>query len=149
MTPQKGLVLIPGSATLDGMDGQRVYTFDVEPMGAPRMNRSDAWRGRVVVERYHAYRDALRLMANLQGFTLPDRFSITFYLPMPASWSGAKRRRMNGTPHQQKFDIDNGLKGLLDALRTDDAGIWAIDGLYKVWAEEGWIEIMVRDERAS
>lgn len=126
----------------------RTHIFEIEPMGAPRMNRSDAWRGREVVGRYVAYRDTLRLLANLQRFTLPDRFSVTFYLPMPASWTGAKKRRMDGQPHQTKPDWDNCCKAFVDSLRGDDAGIWTVDGVYKRWAYRGRIEVTVAMQTA-
>jgi len=39
---------------------------------------------------------------------------------------------MLGEPHQSKPDIDNFLKGLLDAVFEDDSAVWSI------WAEKRW-----------
>ena len=66
---------------------------------------------------------------------------ISFVLPMPKTWSKAKRNRMNGQPHQQTPDIDNLLKGLLDAVYADDKCVWMLRGLSKTWGTEGYIEI--------
>jgi Holliday junction resolvase RusA-like endonuclease len=60
---------------------------------------------------------------------------------MPKSWPAAKRDRMNGKLHKQKPDLDNLLKGLLDALYREDshvASVWA----EKRWAPNGYIEVI-------
>lgn len=114
--------------------------FDITPMGAPRMNRADAWKGRAVVLRYRLFRDTLRLQARNLGFALPDSFVATFYLPMPPSWSEKKKQLMDGKPHQQKPDASNLLKALEDALRTDDERIWDPHPR-KFWARKGRIVI--------
>ncbi len=115
-------------------------SFDIIPMGAPRMNRADAWKGRAVVLRYRLFRDTLRLQARNLGFALPDAFDVLFELPMPPSWSEKKRRENTGQPHKQKPDLDNLEKALTDTLRDDDSGIWCVSAR-KVWAEKGRIVI--------
>ncbi len=65
---------------------------------------------------------------------------ITFVLPMPPSWSKKKRDAMDGQPHQQKPDLDNLKKSLLDALFEDDSHIWDAR-TSKVWGETGMIII--------
>ncbi|XMB29678.1 RusA family crossover junction endodeoxyribonuclease [Pantoea allii] len=65
---------------------------------------------------------------------------VTFVMLMTPSWSAKKRALMNGQPHQQKPDIDNLTKSLLDALFEDDAHIWDV-WASKVWGEEGLIII--------
>ncbi len=124
------------------------YIFKVTPMGAPRMSRQDRFMGREVVTRYKAFGILLRNQALRQKFTLPDKISFTFTLPMPASWSGKKRERMIGTPHQQKPDIDNLIKAFMDGItyrdKLSDATVWYVNAT-KLWGEEGLIE--VEDER--
>lgn len=69
---------------------------------------------------------------------------IIFIIPMPKSWSQKKRDLMNGQPHQQKPDIDNLTKSLLDALFDDDSHIWDIR-TSKVWGEMG--QIIIEDAK--
>jgi Holliday junction resolvase RusA-like endonuclease len=59
---------------------------------------------------------------------------------MPASWSQKKRDRLCGQPHQSKPDIDNLIKGFMDALLKDDARIWEVRAS-KVWDVSGGIEV--------
>lgn len=65
---------------------------------------------------------------------------ITFVMPMPQSWSKKKRASMDCQPHQQKPDLDNLTKSLLDALFEDDSHIWDAR-TSKVWGETGMIII--------
>jgi Holliday junction resolvase RusA-like endonuclease len=58
---------------------------------------------------------------------------------MPKSWSKRKKATMAKCPHTQKPDLDNLLKALLDACYDDDACVWHICGLSKVWDWEGKI----------
>lgn len=110
----------------------------VEPMGAPRQVRSDVWRPREVVLRYRAYRDTIR--AQFSG-DVPDDLRLRFHMAMPPSWSDKKRERMLGQPHRQKPDIDNLVKGFMDALLEDDSHVWRIFA-EKVWSDGGGIETL-------
>ena len=118
-------------------------TFNIDPVAKPRMSKRDQWKERPVVSKYFAFRDQIRYLLRLKGIqSTPGAIgSITFNIPMPASWSGKKRREMNGIPHQQTPDLDNYLKGLLDDLCTEDKHIHSIGKLKKVWAEAGSIEM--------
>lgn len=107
------------------------FTSHLEPMGAPRMTRADAWKKRPVVLRYHAFKDKLRhdckgIDQNASGVTW---FA---YFPMPDSWSKKKKAAMSGLLHRQKPDRDNVDKGVLDALFPNDAGI-ASGSINKFW----------------
>lgn len=114
--------------------------FDITPIGKPRMSQSDRWAHRPVVDAYYAFKDELNLKANLKRFSLPDQFEVVFHLPMPPSWSQKKRTQMEGRPHQQKPDLDNCVKSLLDCLKPDDSTVWDIQAR-KLWAQEGRIVI--------
>lgn len=100
------------------------------------MTQSDRWKERPPVVRYRHYCDDVRLYE----IRVPEAGAhITFVLPMPKSWSKKKRAEMDGQPHQQKPDIDNLTKALLDALFEDDAHIW------DVRTSKRWGEIGMRD----
>ncbi|MBN3093504.1 RusA family crossover junction endodeoxyribonuclease [Pectobacterium brasiliense] len=112
-------------------------TYNITPLGKPRMTQRDKWQKRLPVLRYRAFCDEVRL----NKITLPESgWHVTFVLPMPPSWSKKKRSEMNGKPHQQKPDKDNLEKALLDAIFDDDSRIW--DGrVSKIWGEVGKIII--------
>jgi Holliday junction resolvase RusA-like endonuclease len=51
---------------------------------------------------------------------------------------------MEGRPHQSKPDIDNLLKGFMDALLEDDARIWEVKAS-KLWGVNGSIKVQIND----
>lgn len=110
--------------------------IQITPVGKPRMTQRDRWAKRAPVVRYHAYCDELKLQ--LPGYNLPGELRIEFGIPMPKSWSKAKRERMDGQPHTSKPDIDNLAKAFMDAFKTDDSHVWHLDG-DKYWAPDGYI----------
>jgi len=112
--------------------------YNITPVPKPRQTRADKWKQRPVVLRYRAYADIVRA----HKINIPEAgVIIRFVLPMPKSWSDKKKKEMNMLPHQQKPDIDNLLKALLDAVHKDDSHIWQISGLSKVWGRKGQIII--------
>lgn len=119
--------------------------FNITPVPKPRQTQRDRWHKRPAVMRYRAFCDEVRMA----GIALPDAgWHVTFVLPMPKSWSGKKRAQMTGKPHQQRPDRDNLEKALLDALFSEDCGIW--DGrTTKVWGEMGQIIITTAGEMAQ
>jgi len=119
------------------------YRFDVVPVAAPRMNRADRWKRRACVVRYFAYRDQVRAKAIEYGITLPNAFTVTFYMAMPKSWSKKKKAAHVGKPCQSKPDLDNVLKGFMDALRTNDASVYAVSAS-KFWSEQPGVVLAVR-----
>ena len=110
--------------------------YDIIPVPKPRMTRSDKWKQRACVMRYWAFKDKV-LEA---GIKLGDTVDVMFYVPMPKSWPKKKKLEMNGKPHQQKPDIDNYLKALLDAVLKDDSHVYRTVA-EKQWAESGGMEI--------
>lgn len=111
--------------------------YIITPVGKPRMTRADKWKQRPPVMRYRMFCDEARL----HGIRVPENgVHITFVLPMPQSWSKKKRASMDGQPHQQKPDLDNLTKSLLDALFEDDSHIWDAR-TSKIWGETGMIII--------
>ena len=100
------------------------------------MTRRDRWAKRPCVLRYWAYRDEVRL----RRVAVPSRCRVVFVLPMPESWSRAKREAMLGKPHCSTPDLDNLVKGLLDAVHANDAHIHTVHAA-KIWGGYGEIRI--------
>ncbi len=111
--------------------------YQITPVPKPRQTQSDKWNKRPSVMRYRAFADEVRL----SKIVIPESgLHITFVLPMPDSWSKKKQDRMEGEAHQQKPDLDNLIKALLDALFHDDSHIWDFR-VTKTWGVEGAIEL--------
>jgi Holliday junction resolvase RusA-like endonuclease len=116
---------------------------NIEPMGAVRMTT----RGKYVkdnAKRYLNYKSIIysEVLSQLNGVYAPmDEaigISIVFHMPIPASWSKKKKVEAVGKFCTTKPDVDNLLKGLLDALNgllwVDDNRIVAVD-VRKEYAE--------------
>lgn len=111
-------------------------SYPITPVPAPRMTRSDKWRKRPCVMRYFAFRDKVREL----GIVLPIPYKVTFWMPMPPSWSKKKRDEWHGKPHMNRPDKDNLEKALLDSLYEDDAEVWS-GWVEKRWAHDGYITV--------
>ena len=127
------------------------YLFDVIPVGAVRMTRSDKWktnpnhsdpmkRQRKAVKMYFDFKNVLTLQANLMKFTLGEYLDAVYFMPMPDSWSEKKKQRMNGFPCKVKPDTDNITKAIKDALKKNDSDVWW-EKAEKRWAYRGSILI--------
>lgn len=103
--------------------------YPITPIPCPRMTQRDKWKKRPVVMDYFAFRDEVKL----RRVTIPIPCKVTFYLPMPQSWTEKKRLLMDGEPHtSSKADVDNLLKALLDSTFHNDGHVWSI------WPEKRW-----------
>ena len=112
--------------------------YNITPVSKPRQTRSDKWKQRPCVMRYRAFADEVRL----NGVEVHENGSVVvFGMPMPKSWTKKKRAVFLGKAHQQKPDIDNLLKAVLDAIFDDDCAVWDIRAV-KVWACDGFIEVI-------
>lgn len=112
-------------------------TYLIDPVPKPRQTRSDRWKQRPPVMLYRAFCDEARLH---DIRVPPANAHIIFVIPMPKRWSQKKRNQQNGQPHQQKPDIDNLTKSLLDALFDDDSHVWDVRAS-KIWGNTGMIII--------
>jgi len=113
--------------------------YPITPVPKPRMTQRDK-RGdkRPSVARYHAFKDEVAL----RKVEVPiSGAKIMFILPMPRTWSKKRKDAMDAMPHQQKPDLDNLLKALLDAVYSDDSRVWHIADLSKSWGYKGSILI--------
>lgn len=109
--------------------------YKINPVAKPRMTRRDKWKERPSVVRYRAYKDELRA----RRISLPYAgWHVTFILPMPRSWPEKKKSEMDGQPHRQKPDVDNLMKGLMDAVFHEDCAVWDAR-VSKYWGREGAI----------
>ena len=128
-------------AAVDG--ASQHFRIPSQPIGKPRMTRSDKWQVRDCVAQYRAWADRAR--ASCPGImAAPGRLNFTAYLAMPPSWSRKKKAAMTGQPHRQKPDVDNIAKAVMDALWKDDSGIHSIS-CSKLWCdcERAGIELHV------
>jgi Holliday junction resolvase RusA-like endonuclease len=115
--------------------------LEVAPFAKPRMTQRDRWAKRQIVKDYFAFRDTVkqeikRLLAlqNNNDKKSWEELDICFFIPMPKSWSKKKRSVMAGTPHKQRPDLDNYIKGLLDALLEEDCKVWRLSAR-KIWVD--------------
>lgn len=108
-------------------------TLMIEPVPKPRMTQRDRWAKRPAVVRYHQFCDELRGLVNANDVPIPYR--VTFYLPIPKSWSKKRKAEAEGEPHTQRPDKDNLEKAFLDALFPDDSHVWS------GWAEKRWSSV--------
>jgi Holliday junction resolvase RusA-like endonuclease len=121
------------------------YEFLVTPIGKPRMTQRDKWLKppREAVLKYRLHKKAMEDYAMITKFKLTEILDVDFYIPMPESWSKKKKESMCGKPHQNKPDLDNILKFIMDTLLPEgDQNVHTIVAK-KVWDYEG--KIIFRD----
>ena len=112
--------------------------YDITPIPKPRMTQRDKWAKRPAVMRYRAFKDECRL----KKVELPEQGAhVVFTVPFAKSWSKKKMRKFDGEPHQSKPDVDNLLKSLMDAVYSDDSGVYDVR-ISKKWGYVGKIEII-------
>lgn len=125
----------------------KVTTIPVTPCPAPRMTRSDKWRidpyhpnpkkrQRPVVTRYYEFKDAFKFYLKQNSITLTEELDITFILPLTDSWPKKKKAIHAGQKHQQRPDIDNMCKAIMDAEGVEDGFVHTIKA-NKVWGLVG------------
>jgi Holliday junction resolvase RusA-like endonuclease len=117
-----------------------VIHLHIEPFAAPRQSRRDAWKPSPRVVRYRNWKDRFRVMCEQYQWSPEPVLKVTFMVEMPRSWSKRKRAEMLHKPHQQKPDIDNICKSVLDAHGVDDGHVWKLRAA-KIWGETGAIII--------
>lgn len=116
----------------------RIPREKLRPAGLKRLLR---------LEKYNQYKIDLGAEAKRKKFTMPPAgASITFFIPVPPSWSKKKKKQYHGTFHQSTPDIDNLLKAFSDSLMAEDKQIAHLE-VQKRWVDFdiGWIEIASKD----
>lgn len=100
--------------------------------------------------KYNQYKEDVYGLALSKGFKIPVQgMSIKFFIPVPKTWGKKKKAIMHGKLHQNKPDIDNLMKAVLDSLLSEDKKIGQIGEIAKIWVNEeaGWIEITVEEAK--
>jgi Holliday junction resolvase RusA-like endonuclease len=108
----------------------------ITPVAKPRMTQRDKWMKRPAVVKYFAFKDECRE----KGVSLKDESYVCFIIPFPKSMKKAERQELLYRPHQQKPDLDNLLKALMDAVLDEDSHISHVQ-VKKIWGERGEIII--------
>lgn len=130
----------------------KIFVFDLKPVGKPRMTRSDKWRNdpnhpdpdkrqRKRVTDYYIFKDAITLQARKQHFELSNGLHYYFFLQIRNSWTKSKKTQMLGLLCQEKPDLDNLIKAVWDSLAEEDKSIAWIGESKKFWALEPKIVI--------
>lgn len=117
----------------------RIPRENLRPQGLKRLLR---------LERYNEYKASLYEEAKIKRFEIPAAgLSVSFYLPMPKSWSKKKKKHLHGQFCQSRPDLDNLLKAFCDSLLSEDKHIASISAS-KRWVDFpiGWIECRLTDE---
>ena len=116
----------------------RIPREKLRPSGLSRLMR---------LEKYNQYKIDLAAEAKRKQFILPPiGASITFFIPVPVSWSKKKKALHHGRFHQSKPDIDNLQKAFLDSLMAEDKQVAHLE-VQKRWVDFdlGWIEITSKE----
>jgi Holliday junction resolvase RusA-like endonuclease len=139
---------------------------NVEPMGTVRMTRgrikliqsgrydpNDKHTKAVIA--YLNYKEVIGWTAKNNAPREPYKgaieASMTFYMPIPQSWSQKKQEAHKGdnVPHISKPDIDNLEKGLYDSLNKiifkDDGQIYKVKEKAKYYSEFPRIEFEITE----
>lgn len=137
-----------GDSILDKLLGKQEVTLiiDIEPMGAVRTTTKQKFVDKSY-QAYSKYKDSLLWLWKKacldNGILIPNLYtgivSIEFGIEIPS----AKYKERIGNPHEQKPDLDNLLKGFLDALVPDDQKVSRMGPMQKVWAEKGYIKVVL------
>lgn len=127
--------------TKQPVDRVESIVFNITPVPYYRATRKSLWDNRA--KKYLAYKRAIQWTMKLEKFIPGDQLYLKFYFPIPKSWSKMKRGEAFYEPHQQKPDIDNFIKGLLDAMFENHGGDHKVHEIHatKKWSEEGYIEV--------
>lgn len=117
----------------------RIPRDKLRPAGLKRLLR---------LEKYNQYKIDLLAECKKNGFSIPaEGTSVTFFVPLPKSWSKKKRKQYHGTLHQSKPDLSNLLKSFEDAICIEDKYIAHYSEVSKRWVdfEAGWIEVSIQE----
>ena len=120
-------------------------TINIAPVPAARPRVTA--KGVYYPPAYDGYRKALPLLLRgLELYTEPIYVGLVFSIPMPKSWTQKKRAAKAGQYHDSRPDIDNYVKGALDAMNgvlfLDDAQV-AVIRAKKIWSYNGSIELSI------
>ena len=115
-----------------------------KPAPRPRLGRYGVYN----LQSYTDYKDDLRQYFNCIDIidNQPIFLDVTFYMPFPKSYTKKQRMTLLGKHCIIKPDIDNLVKGVMDAMLGcvyHDDNIVAEIKAYKIWSEVGSIDIQL------
>lgn len=112
----------------------RIPREKLRPTGLRRLER---------IEQYNKYKVAILSIALANKFTFPPIGAVMkFYLPVPKSWSEKKKKLHHLQYHAGRKDLDNLIKGVLDAMMKEDKHIAHFEAAkYWVNAPVGYLTI--------
>lgn len=122
----------------------------IEPMGAVRTTQKQKFVDERA-KRYYQYKQDIKTMAMARRLRPIEKgvgasVDVTFYMPIPRSWSQKKRDEHKGKPHLIKSDIDNLVKGFFDSLNKvawyDDSQVYEVKSR-KFYSDEPGIEFRI------
>ena len=117
------------------------FEFDIIGMGAVRTTQRAKFSE--PFQRYARYKTALRMFLRGVGIKeCPERFEITFVMPLPISYTQKQRKELEGQPHRYKPDLDNLVKGFMDCFGKEDSGVHEFYAR-KIWGKDGKIILKV------
>ena len=135
----------------------KTITFNVTPISHLRTTQGDRIFFRIPreklfpsglrrlerIEQYNKYKIAILAIANSHKFTFPYIGAVMkFYLPVPKSWSDKKKKLHHLQYHTSRKDLDNLIKGVLDAMMKEDKHIAHFEAAkYWVNADSGYLTI--------
>lgn len=129
--------LITSSPYRYAINGPHVI-IHIDPIGAPRQSRRDAWDPSRRVVRYRAWKDRFVPACKAAGWSLGSELHAEFEIAMPDSWSKKKKAAHLGALHHQRPDIDNICKAVMDSFGLEDGHVASLR-VMKRWAEKGRI----------
>lgn len=114
--------------------------LNVCPVGKPRMTQRDKWIKRDCTSKYWTFCDQLRIEILRNKLVVTNAFKVNFYLPIPDSYGIKKKNSYENRPHDKKFDLDNMIKSVMDALYANDSTVYHVEA-YKYYSKTPRIEI--------
>lgn len=122
-----------------------IYELHINPKPTPRprqgINRKTGKKIFHYPNDYNKYREELLWLIKSKKIPKQDYTEIwaTFKVKFPKRYKGGEKAKIENLPMRQKFDCDNVLKGLLDALQKaevldDDRQIY-ITHTSKLWTK--------------
>lgn len=117
----------------------QINWYSIPPLAKPRQSQRDKWMRRGCVIKYRAYADEVR--RRIEPAVLYGLPSVIFVLPFPASKTSRFKLDNAGKPHENKPDLDNLIKGLMDALLPGSDSLVHSLSAVKVWGYHGCIGI--------
>lgn len=125
-----------------------LIVYEGQPVPKPRQTQQDKWIVRPEVARYRAYANDLCkvAMAARAGKALISAVSVEclFVMPFAKSTSKKIREQMAGQPFQQRPDVDNLGKAVMDALWPKDDSQIAEFYALAIWDDGKGARVMIR-----